>query len=64
MKLSTSQRSALDQAVEHAPVGQLLVFAWWTLFNERKAQELIDNVESGMIWKAAYARAKRFERVK
>lgn len=59
MKLSSHQKIAMDKAVESASIRQLIIFGWWTLFNKRKAYTLIDNIEIGMSWKAAYERVQK-----
>ena len=58
MKLTVNQKAALDNVIESAPKQHLIMVLWWIFFNTNKVRVLIDGIERGMHWKAAYNRAK------
>ena len=58
MRLTKEQEKKMDRAIRHAPFSQLFVWVWWSIFNVKKSEKLIKNIELGMTWYASYLIAK------
>lgn len=57
-KLTLKQKQKMDRAIKYAPLRQVFMWVWWEFFYPKKAATLINRVEAGMSWNAAYTIAK------
>ena len=58
MKLTLSQKTALNRAIKHAPLHKVIIALFWAIFKKRKAKELMRLIEIGLYWKYAFEDAK------
>ncbi len=48
-----------NRAMKHAPLHQVMIALFWSIFIKQKAKELIILLEKGMSWKYAFNYVKR-----
>lgn len=56
--LNETEKKMLNCTIKFASPKQLFIVSWWSIFNNKKIEKLIECVSNGMNWEASYLTAK------